>query len=156
MDGVLYGLLAFVLFIVILGGLVLVHELGHFWTARKLDVRVLEFGFGFPPRAKVLRSRGETLLTLNWLPIGGIVRMDGEDGDGADDPRSFSAKPLRVRLAILFAGVAMNVILAFVIFFGIAWLASPVVGVTIGTVEAGSPAAAAGLSSGDRIFRVSG
>jgi regulator of sigma E protease len=156
MDGILFALLAIVLFIVILGGLVLIHEIGHYLTARLLGVRVLEFGIGFPPRAKVLRTKGETLWTLNWLPIGGFVRMDGEDGDGAEDPRSFSAKPLWVRLTILVAGVAMNILLAFVIFFGIAWLASPVVGIKVGQVEAGSPAATAGLAAGDQIYRVNG
>ena len=154
MDGVLYGLLALVLFIVILGGLVLIHELGHYLTARFFKVRVLEFGIGFPPRAKVLRSKGETLWTLNWLPIGGFVRLEGEDGDKDNDPRSFAAQSLPVRLAILVAGVVMNIVLAFVIFFGIAWLASPVVGVEIGTVEPGSPAAVAGLQPGDDIFAV--
>jgi regulator of sigma E protease len=154
MDGVLFTLLAIVLFIVILGGLVLVHELGHYLTAKALGVRVLEFGIGFPPRAKVLRSKGETLWTLNWLPIGGFVRLEGEDGDASGDPRSFSAKPLRVRLAILVAGVVMNIVLAFVIFFGIAWLASPVVGVSIGTVEPASPAAGVGLQPGDAIYGV--
>ncbi len=154
MDGILYTLLALVLFVVILGGLVLIHEIGHFVTARLLGVRVLEFGIGFPPRAKVLRAKGETLWTLNWLPIGGFVRMDGEDGDAADDPRSFSAKPLWVRLTVLVAGVVMNIVLAFVIFFVIALVASPVTGAKIGEVEAGSPAAAAGLQVGDQIFGV--
>lgn len=156
MDGILYGLLAIVLFIVVLGGLVLIHEVGHYVTARLFKVRVLEFGIGFPPRAKVLRSRGETLWTLNWLPIGGFVRLDGEDGDAADDPRSFSFQSLRVRLAIIVAGVVMNVALAFAIFFGIALLASPVVGVRIGTVEPGSPAATASLQPGDEIYTVDG
>jgi regulator of sigma E protease len=156
MDGVLYTLLAVFLFVFVLGGLVLVHELGHYLTARRFDVRVLEFGIGFPPRAKVLRSKGETLWTLNWLPIGGFVRLDGEDGDAAGDPRSFAAKPLRVRLTILVAGVAMNVAVAFVIFFAIALLATPVLGVKIGTVETGSPAASIGLQPGDEIFRVNG
>jgi regulator of sigma E protease len=156
MDGILFTLLAIVLFILVLGGIVLVHELGHFVTARALDVRVLEFGFGFPPRAKVLRSKGETLLTLNWLPIGGFVRMDGEDGDAEDDPRSFSAKSLRARLTILVAGVTMNIVLAFVIFFALALAAWPVVGVKIGSVEAGSPAQAAGLQAGDEIYQVNG
>ncbi|HEY4227445.1 MAG TPA: M50 family metallopeptidase [Candidatus Limnocylindrales bacterium] len=166
MDGILYALLAFVLFVVILGSLVLVHELGHYLVAKRFDVRVLEFGIGFPPRAKVLRSKGETLWTLNWLPIGGFVRLDGEDGDAATDPRSFSAKPLRVRLTILVAGVAMNVLVAFLIFFSIALLATPVTSVRIGHVEAaglggerggeGSPAAAAGLQAGDEILRVDG
>jgi regulator of sigma E protease len=156
MQDVFFAPLAVLLFIVVLGGIVLVHELGHFISARRLDVRVLEFGIGFPPRARVLRSKGETLVTLNWLPIGGFVRMDGEDGDAADDPRSFSAKPLRVRLAILVAGVAMNVVLAFAIFFLIALLATPVLGIRIGTVEPGSPAAASEIAPGDEIFHVAG
>ncbi|HEX8024766.1 MAG TPA: site-2 protease family protein, partial [Candidatus Limnocylindrales bacterium] len=87
-------LITVVLFIVILGVTVLVHELGHFVAARLANVRVLEFGVGFPPRARVLRAKGETLYTLNWLPIGGFVKLAGEDGTDADDPRSFSAKRL--------------------------------------------------------------
>ena len=156
MDGILFTLLAIVLFVVILGGLVLIHELGHYLTARFFNVRVLEFGIGFPPRAKVLRAKGETLWTLNWLPIGGFVRLEGEDGDATDDPRSFAAQPLRIRLAILVAGVAMNILLAFVIFFAIALFASPRIGVSIGQVEASSPAAAAGLLPGDKVFAVEG
>jgi regulator of sigma E protease len=156
MDGVIFTLVAIVLFIVVLGGIVLIHELGHYLTAKALNVRVLEFGIGFPPRAKVLRSKGETLWTLNWLPIGGFVRLEGEDGDGADDPRSFAAQPLRSRLAILVAGVAMNIALAFVIFFLIALLATPVLGVRIGSVETGSPAEGAGLVAGDEIASVNG
>jgi regulator of sigma E protease len=156
MDGVFFAIVAIVLFVVVLGGIVLIHELGHYLTAKAFNVRVLEFGFGFPPRAKVLRARGETLWTLNWLPIGGFVRMEGEDGDAADDPRSFSAQKLRVKLAILVNGVVMNIILAFLIFFVIAWLFTPVFGIRIGTVEAGSPAAAAGLVSTDEILTVDG
>src|SRR6187551_2103818 len=105
-----------VLFLLILGGLVLIHEFGHFITARLASVRVLEFGVGFPPRAKVLRSKGETLYTLNWLPIGGFVKLEGEDGDQQGDPRAFSSQNLPTRLWILVAGVLMNIILAFVIF----------------------------------------
>ncbi len=156
MDGVLYTILAIVLFIVVLGGIVVVHELGHFLTAKAFNVRVLEFGFGFPPRAKVLRAKGETLWTLNWLPIGGFVRMDGEDGDSADDPRAFSAQKLRVKLLILVNGVVMNIILAFLIFFVIAWLFTPVFGIRVGTVEPGSPAAAAGIVAADEILTVDG
>ena len=156
MDGLFYGLTAFALFILILGGLVLVHELGHFFTAKAFRVRVLEFGFGFPPRAKVLRSRGETLFTLNWLPIGGFVRMEGEDGDAADDPRSFAAQPLRVKLIILIAGVILNIVLAFVIFFGIALFASPTYGLKIAEVSPDSPASAVGLQPGDQILAIGG
>ena len=94
-----------VLFLFILGALVVIHELGHFITARLAGVRVLEFGIGFPPRAKVLRSSGETLYTLNWLPIGGFVKLEGEDGDKGDDPRSFVNARLWKKLVILVAGV---------------------------------------------------
>jgi len=154
MDGIVFGLVAIVLFVVVLGGIVLVHELGHYLTAKALNVRVLEFGIGFPPRAKVLRSKGETLWTLNWLPIGGFVRLEGEYGDAADDPRSFAAQPLRSRLAILVAGVVMNIVLAFAIFFLIALLATPALGVKIGVIEPGSPAASAALVPGDEIYAV--
>jgi regulator of sigma E protease len=156
MDGILFTAVAILLFVVILGGLVLVHELGHYVSAKALDVRVLEFGIGFPPRAKVLRSRGETLWSLNWLPIGGFVRMEGEDGDASGDPRSFSAKPLWVRLIVLASGVIVNIGLAFAIFFAIALAASPVIGVRIGEVDPGSPAATAGLQPNDRLFGVAG
>jgi regulator of sigma E protease len=145
------------LFVVVLGGIVLIHELGHYLAARLADIRVLEFGIGFPPRARVLRTRGETLWTLNWLPIGGFVKLDGEDGEAAD-ARSFPAKPLLVRLAVLVAGVAMNVLLAAVIFIGIAWQATPMFGVRVPPdgVQAGSPAAAAGIVPGDEILTVDG
>jgi regulator of sigma E protease len=145
-----------VLFLFILGGLVVIHELGHFVTARLFGVRVLEFGIGFPPRAKVLRSSGETLYTLNWLPIGGFVKLEGEDGDAADDPRSFSRAPLLKKLVILVAGVAMNILLAFVIFTSIAAVATPFVGVKFLTVEPGSPAAQAGITAPGALLAVDG
>ena len=99
--GILQPIITIVLFFLILGTLVVIHELGHFVAARIAGVRVLEFGIGFPPRAKVLRSKGETLYTLNWLPIGGFVKLEGEDGDDTDDPRSFSSQRLPIKLAIL-------------------------------------------------------
>jgi regulator of sigma E protease len=186
---------AIVLFIVVLGGLVLFHEFGHFIVARLARVRVLEFGVGFPPRAKAL-GRGKasadevaawelrrdqrleaakddpamlemlqgspeeppgTLYTLNWLPIGGFVRLEGEDGDdGVSDPRSFAAAKLPVKLVILFAGVAMNLVFAIAIFTSIAWFATPYVGVRIAAVAPESPASAAGLTGGDVLVSVDG
>jgi regulator of sigma E protease len=149
-------LITLVLFVVVLGSLVLIHELGHFVVARLAGIRVLEFGIGFPPRAKVIRSRGETLYTLNWLPIGGFVKLEGEDGDASGDPRSFANAPLLTRVVILLAGVFMNLLLAFAIFTAIAWLAAPVVGRTIPKIEPDSPADRAGLVAGDSILSVNG
>ena len=154
--GILQPIITIVLFFVILGTLVVIHELGHFFAARAAGVRVLEFGIGFPPRAKVIRSKGETLYTLNWLPIGGFVKLEGEDGDHANDPRAFSSKSLPIRLLILVSGVVMNVLLAFVIFTGIVWLASPQVGATFAEVQPDSPAAAAALQPGDTIVAIDG
>jgi regulator of sigma E protease len=156
MSALINPLITIVLFFVILGGLVLVHELGHFVTARLAGVRVLEFGIGFPPRARVLSARGETLYTLNWLPIGGFVKLEGEDGDETDDPRSFARARLPVKLIILLAGVFMNLLTAFLIFTLIAWLATPFQGVRFFEVQPGSPAAAAGLRPGDAILAVNG
>jgi len=148
-------LVTIIIFVTVLTVIVVIHEAGHFFTARLARIRVHEFGIGFPPRAKVLASRGETLYTLNWLPIGGFVRLEGEDGD-SDDPRSFVRAPLLVKLVVLVAGVAMNLVLAFVIFFAIALVATPRIGVTFESVQPGSPAAAAGLVVGDRIDSING
>jgi regulator of sigma E protease len=156
LTGFVQSIITILLFIFILGALVVIHELGHFITARLANVRVLEFGVGFPPRARVLRNKGETLYSLNWLPIGGFVKLEGEDGNAAGDPRSFSAQGLPKRLLILVAGVAMNVLLAFAIFTGIALYADPAVGVEVGGVQAGSPAAMAGIAKGDTIVTLNG
>ena len=100
--------------------LVLVHELGHFLTAKWAGIRVDEFAIGFPPRVASV-TRGETTYSINLLPIGGYVRMPGENGETTDehgnpDPRTFGAKPAGKRAIVLVAGVTMNVILAIVLF----------------------------------------
>lgn len=156
MTGPLGVLVTIALFIIVLGSLVLIHEIGHFITARLAGIRVLEFGIGFPPRAKVLRAKGETLYTLNWLPIGGFVKLEGEDGGDDSDPRSFVRARLPVKMIILVAGVAMNLLVSLLIFTSIAWLATPFVGLKFFTVEPGSPAARAGLVSGDAILAIDG
>jgi regulator of sigma E protease len=150
------SLITIVLFFAILGVLVVIHEIGHFITARLAGVRVLEFGVGFPPRAKVLRAEGETLYTLNWLPIGGFVKLEGEDGDDTDDPRSFANARLPTKLVILVAGVVMNIVLSFAIFAGIAFFGDPTFGVRVGGVQDGSPAATAGIRPGDVIASLDG
>jgi regulator of sigma E protease len=188
-TGFFQSVITVVLFVLVLGVLVIIHEIGHFASARLAGVRVLEFGIGFPPRAKVLRNKGETLYTLNWLPIGGFVKLEGEDGAdpnataptvsssttdqgsiasgfgtsggvaygaAATDPRSFAAQRYITKMLILVAGVVMNVFLAFAIFTGIAWLASPYVGLRFYEVQADSPAATAGLQPGEAITAIDG
>ena len=130
--------------------LVVIHELGHFVVARRAKVRVHEFGIGFPPRARILGRDKETIYTLNWLPLGGFVRLEGEEGE-SDDPRAFVNARLRTRLAILFAGVGMNFVLAFVIFAVIAGVSDPVTNVQLGCVVPGSPAAQIGLVGGKQV-----
>ena len=142
--GIGNGLINVVLLLVILVVLVVLHEFGHFIVARKAGVKVHEFGIGFPPRARVLGSDGETTYTLNWLPIGGFVKLEGEEGD-SDDPRSFVRQRLATRVTILLAGVAMNILIAFLIFTAIAGLADPVADVRIAQVQPDSPAASIGL-----------
>ncbi|MFN8518462.1 MAG: M50 family metallopeptidase [Chloroflexota bacterium] len=136
--------------LVILVTLVVLHELGHFVVARLAGVRVHEFGIGFPPRAAILHRGKETVYSLNWLPIGGFVRLEGEDGE-SEDPRSFVRQPLHTRLLILLAGVAMNFLLAWGIFTFIAATGDPVVGVRVSFVQPGSPAASIGLVGGTQV-----
>ncbi len=143
-------------FLIVLSVLVLVHEIGHFITARRAGVRVEEFGLGYPPRAVRLFKRGETEYTLNWLPLGGFVRMTGEENPS--DPKSFAAAKWWKRAVILSAGAGMNIVLAVVLFTIIALMGVPrtVEFVNIGGVTPGSPAEMAGLKAGDRIMSIDG
>ena len=102
-------------FVGLLVALVVFHEFGHFLAAKAFGIKVLEFGIGFPPRVKGLVWRkGETEYTINWLPIGGFVRMVGEEDPS--DPRSLAAAPRWQRLTVMFAGVFMNIVLAIILF----------------------------------------
>lgn len=105
-------------FFVILSFLVLIHEFGHFISAKKFGVKVEEFGLGLPPRAWGKKYKG-TSYSLNWLPFGGFVKLKGEDPTeaGANDKDSFYTKSLPQRAIILSAGVFMNIILGIAIFY---------------------------------------
>lgn len=144
-------------FIILLGPLMLIHELGHFLAAKRAGIRVEEFGMGLPPRAVRLFKRGETEYTLNWLPFGAFVRMTGEED--ASDPRSFAAQPKRWRLITLAAGPFMNFIGGFVI-LTLAYLffaTQPTeFQYRITGVLTGSPAERLGLQPGDIILSVNG
>ena len=103
-----------IIFIIIIGILVFVHEFGHFVMAKRAGMKVEEFGFGFPPRIFGIK-KGETIYSLNWIPFGGFVKIFGESGEGEDSPRSFVSKSIWARSKVIVAGVVMNIILAAVL-----------------------------------------
>lgn len=161
--------LAILSFIVILGLLVFVHELGHFLTAKRMGVRVDEFGFGFPPRLFGIR-RGGTLYSINWIPLGGFVKIKGEGGEDAAAADSFAHKKAWQRVSILSAGVVMNFVLAFFL-LSIGFMVgmpqeitgSDMAGRTVRDphivileVEKDSPAAKAGIRIGDVVRTLDG
>ena len=142
--------MAILLFLVVLGSLIIVHELGHFFAARLARVQVLEFGIGMPPRAFGF-TRGGTTYSLNFLPFGGFVRMLGEEDPTA--PASFAGKSAWQRLFILGAGSAMNAVLPIVLLTVVFMTPQPlaVADVAVLSVAPGSPAEQAGVEVGDLI-----
>jgi regulator of sigma E protease len=172
------------IFLVVLSVLVLIHEAGHYFAARLFGVKADEFGYGFPPRLigfvkdggkwkRVKRtdngSYKNTIWSLNWLPLGGFVRIKGESEEGINDKDSLHSKPIWQRIIIIAAGVVMNWILAAVLFF-IIFLSGAVTvldglpenarvedrHVSIVEVLKDSPAAKAGLVPGDRVIEMDG
>ncbi|HEY6607624.1 MAG TPA: M50 family metallopeptidase [Candidatus Limnocylindria bacterium] len=161
-----------VVFVAILVVLVVVHELGHFVAAKRSGITVEEFGIGFPPRAASITWHG-TRYSLNWIPLGGFVRMLGEDGDielkrlreqGMSEAEidqalagAFGRRPIAIRIAVLLAGVMMNFVLA-VALFAIAFSMPIPVGegpLTVTEIQPGSPAEEA-LEVGDVIVGADG
>lgn len=141
----------------VLGILIIVHEMGHFFTAIWLGIKVEEFGIGFPPRVFAIRRKGIDY-SLNLLPIGGFVKITGENGD-SDDPRSFGKAPAWKRVIVLAAGSAMNLLLAILIFTGMSVAGTREIAASqtaVGTVLAGQPAERGGIKPGDHILSVDG
>ncbi len=151
-----------VLFLLTFTLIVAVHELGHYATARMLGMRVLEFGFGFPPRAASIMHAG-IRYSLNWIPFGGFVRIFGQDDftihqQGESEPGSFTSKPWWSQAIVLAAGVAMNFVLAIVVLTAAFSLGTtaPNGDVKVVEVAANSPAQAAGIQSGDIVKAIDG
>jgi regulator of sigma E protease len=173
MEYLLIGIVA----VFTLGVLVLIHELGHFLVARYFNIKVLEFGFGLPPRIWG-KKFGDTLYSLNWLPFGGFVHLLGEDESDKTvlkDKHSFASQNVWKRIAVVVAGVTMNLILAMILYTVV--LASSnfrteipllsdhqFVGVVqtnksailVQEIAASSPAELTGLRVGDRITALNG
>ena len=148
--------------LVLIGVMIMIHELGHFWAARFFDVRVEAFSFGFGPRLFGFR-RGDTDYRFSLILLGGYVKMAGEQptDESVDDPRAFLAKPRWQRLIIAFAGPLMNVLLAVGLLTGLYMVkfqkvADEDMQAVIGHVMADSPAAKAGIQDNDRIVAVDG
>lgn len=174
-----------IIFLIVLSLLVFVHELGHFVVAKRSGMKVDEFGFGFPPRMfgiqkvdgkwKIVwgaknQPTDDTIYSINWIPLGGFVKIMGEDNDTAGDDRSFVNKPFLPRFFTLAAGVIMNFILA-VLLLAVGYMAGLPVAVenssdipsngrltnrqvAIVLVGEGTPAEKAGLVAGDIIESV--
>ena len=158
------GIPTWVLIVPILGFLIFIHELGHFVTAKRFGITVHEFGFGFPPRLFGIKY-GETTYTVNWIPLGGFVRMEGEDGKSSDaeldpstDPRNFANKSVLKRAIVLSAGSVMNLITPLVIFTILFMLPQDTLvgSVVVSGVAPASPAQEAGLRPGDTVLAVDG
>lgn len=165
-------LITIIAFIAILSILVLIHELGHFLVAKKLGIKVEEFGFGFPPRVWGVK-KGETIYSINLLPVGGFVKLYGEDDAGGgklkvksdksnsnssdgDIKRAFYARPLWQRITVVVAGVVMNFILAVVIIsflFASQGVPLPSKNIIVSEIAPNSPAARAGIQKGDKLIK---
>ncbi len=153
--------------IVVLGVLILVHELGHFWAAKAVDIEVSRFSIGFGPKI-IGFTRGETEYVLSAVPLGGYVKMEGMVGEEVVEPlegksseprppspRDFDQKPLWARFIVIIAGVVMNFAFAVIVFSVVAGAT----GINIPVIDAvteGMPAAEAGLQAGDLIVEVAG
>ncbi|HEU5360518.1 MAG TPA: RIP metalloprotease RseP [Candidatus Deferrimicrobiaceae bacterium] len=147
----------FLSFLVVLGILIFVHEFGHFLVARRLGVGVTKFSFGFGPKLAGIQ-RGETEYLISAVPLGGYVKLVGEN-DAEDVPpeekdKAFYQKPVWVKMAIVAAGPIGNLFFAFLVFWGIFLGGIPALTPKIGEVMPDTPAARAGLKAGDLIVRV--
>lgn len=159
-------LISLIIFLVLLSLLVFIHELGHFMVAKWTGMRVDEFGIGFPPRLLKYR-RGDTLYSLNAIPLGGYVKIHGENPEDKDeDPRSFQNRSVWARLLVIIAGVTMNLAFAYLVmvvafsfgFVSIGQNLEEIPGasvkesqVLVAEVQPGSPGEKANLAPGDII-----
>lgn len=162
-------LVTLIIFIAVLAVLILVHELGHFLLARWFGIAVEEFGIGFPPSLAKFK-KGKTIYSINWLPLGGFVKIKGEQGEHAEEPDSFAHKKIWQRSLVISAGVIMNVFLTMILLSVGFMIGAPQIltdelsprakisnnQIQIINVLPETPAQQAGLAIGDVVFSVDG
>jgi regulator of sigma E protease len=155
--GKLYGWLSFgISAVAVLAGLIVAHELGHFLAARLMAVRVEKFSIGFGPKIASIK-RGGTEYMLSWVPLGGYVKLYGDDPEGGElDKDAFLSQPVWKRLTVVAAGPVFNVILAILIITLAAMVGLPENSMMIGDIQADSPALTAGFKPGDKIEAING
>ena len=151
-----------ILFVLTFTAIIAVHEFGHYFTARLLGMKVLEFAFGFPPRVAAIRH-ADIDYSLNAIPFGGYVRILGQDDfsirqAGEGEPESFTSKPWWAQAIVLVAGVTMNIVLAVVVLtLSFATGATgPTGDVRVVKVAPNSPAEQAGIQAGDIVREIDG
>ena len=157
MDAIMAFSFKMSVFIGGLAALIFVHELGHFLVARKVGVVVEKFSLGFGPKIFGVTSGGTEYL-ISAIPLGGYVKMKGEDpGETLPDQEgSFSTAPVQHRLAIAFAGPLFNILFAIFIYTIVYFNGVQVMGTLVGTVRDNSPAQISGIKTGDRIVEIDG
>ncbi|MEE8471845.1 MAG: M50 family metallopeptidase [Dehalococcoidia bacterium] len=155
MATIMAGALPIVALVGIVILIVVVHEMGHFFTAKLSGVKVEEFGIGYPPRVFKVQ-RGETIYSWNLLPFGGFVRMVGEEDPS--EPRSLAGKSVGIRAMVLSAGSIMNVLLPILLFTGSFMIPRDIAiaDVRVEAVSPGSPAEGAGFQPGDVVRELNG
>lgn len=156
-------ILQIIIFVLVLSFLVIIHELGHLLAAKWAKIKVEEFGIGYPPRAFKLFKWGKILFSLNWIPVGGFVKMLGEEGPDDEANKSdededglapFYKRSRKKRLVVILAGVTVNLIfglLAFAVIFFIKGIPTPIEGARIGLISPNSPAEQAGMFANSQI-----
>ncbi|RMF88013.1 MAG: RIP metalloprotease RseP, partial [Nitrospinota bacterium] len=141
--------------IIVFGLLIFIHELGHFLVAKRLGIGVEKFSLGFGPKIAALRL-GETEYRLSLLPLGGYVKLVGDDprSEESRQANAFLSQPVRKKIAVVFAGPLFNLLLAIAIFAFIFMIGVPTLTTVVGEVLPDSPALQAGLQAGDRIVAI--
>ena len=141
-------------FIVLISFLVVIHEGGHFLTAKAFGMKVNEFAVGFGPKIWG-KQKGETLYSIRWIPLGGYCALEGEE-EASDDPRAFGNKSVWARFWVVVMGATVNIVFALVVFFIMFMSAGKYQSTEVERFAENSAGASAGIQVGDEIYKING